>query len=837
MRPLPELGRGDIATFLDDIRSGKDPELIGVISLERLRSATELLAGFTELAPHLDLVILDEAHALRNKNSRSYAAWRAIAEHAEHVVFLSATPLNLGTDDLFNLVNLLDPDTFPDSKVFQAQLQPNQHLNTVARLMADPQGRSHESALRELQLLKATAEGEAVAKRPSFERLIELLESKSTSPDDIARIKRYTNELNTLGSVFTRTRKVDVPEAKALREVEEVLVTWSEQEQDLYASIYRLSMRRARDSGLPLGFAMQMPLRQACSSLVVAQRRQLERRGWDFRDSDELDAEQALDLDADLTESRTIGADLEEALVRTRLNHDTKLDALRSRLRRAKDKGMTQALIFSFFRGTVAYLAEELGGEFRTEVLHGGIQIEERQKIIDRFRAGEFDLLIANQVGSEGLDFEFCNVLVNYDLPWNPMQVEQRIGRLDRFGQTHPKIHIFNMKTPGTIESDIYGRLYSRIGVFERSIGDLEPIMRGGLDKLNKTILDPDLRDDQKIAAIDRFEVATAQERDRVKAIEDESGLISTRILDIEGLSKDGPTNGRYIGAAELRMLLEFIVGAKGGSLRSTKDPRLVEILGTNALATALAGYHRNASGTTYGISSMLGKIRDIAPIVVCFDPNHPEIAKHELITARHPLIRLAVELLDARADLVPRFGRVAVPGLDAASRCVISLDLVRTKGGLHDRQELWVTAAELDSGALIEEASNAVMTALAEGRLMSADIAVSAQQVAGRLSTLQSAVQTRRTSEQSERTRENDALVAGRVVSEKRSLQIKIDRAVEKLNHGQDRGLAPSMIRMAEGELRKYHSLMDGIEESLERRRSVVLSVEHVAVLIATGS
>ena len=63
--------------------------------------------------------------------------------------------------------------------------------------------------------------------------------------------------------------------------------------------------------------------------------------------------------------------------------------------------------------------------------------------------------------GSEGLDFEFCNVLVNYDMPWNPMRVEQRIGRLDRFGQKHDKIFIYNMHVPGTIETDIFERLYS----------------------------------------------------------------------------------------------------------------------------------------------------------------------------------------------------------------------------------------------------------------------------------------------------------------------------------------------------------------------------------------
>ena len=72
---------------------------------------------------------------------------------------------------------------------------------------------------------------------------------------------------------------------------------------------------------------------------------------------------------------------------------------------------------------------------------------------------------------------QFCNVIFNYDLPWNPMRVEQRIGRIDRIGQTAEKLFVFNLVVKGTIEDRINSRLYDRLGIFESSIGELEPIL------------------------------------------------------------------------------------------------------------------------------------------------------------------------------------------------------------------------------------------------------------------------------------------------------------------------------------------------------------------------
>ena len=87
------------------------------------------------------------------------------------------------------------------------------------------------------------------------------------------------------------------------------------------------------------------------------------------------------------------------------------------------------------------------------------------------------DVLLSSEVGCEGLDFQFCDFLVNYDLPWNPMRIEQRIGRIDRYGQQSETVAIVNFITPGTVDAEIYERCLWRIGVFQHAIGGTEEIL------------------------------------------------------------------------------------------------------------------------------------------------------------------------------------------------------------------------------------------------------------------------------------------------------------------------------------------------------------------------
>ena len=117
-------------------------------------------------------------------------------------------------------------------------------------------------------------------------------------------------------------------------------------------------------------------------------------------------------------------------------------------------------------------------------------------------------MMLSSEVASEGVDLQFSRLLVNYDLPWNPMRVEQRIGRLDRIGQTSSQITIWNIFYEDTIDERIYTRLYERLDIFRRALGDLEAVLGDEIRKLTEAPLFGKLTPEQEEARIVQTEQA-----------------------------------------------------------------------------------------------------------------------------------------------------------------------------------------------------------------------------------------------------------------------------------------------------------------------------------------
>jgi len=398
------------------------PRFRAICSLERLR-VWEGLGRLNDLTPRFDLVIVDEAHAVRNTGTRSHTLGCLLADWAEALVFLSATPLNLGNDDLFNLLQLLEPGEFDDRQALQTRLEPNAVLNRLGVLLARSGSDANErSGL--LQSIGQLAFGRAVISRPEFTALEQLMAIDVLSHAQIAEARGLISRLHTLSTVINRTRKVDVDEEPTIREARTVLVELTPVERRLYDAVHEWQAARASARGMALHFIGQMKLRLAGSCLPAMRDQILShnpRWGDLSLEPDEVEVED------DRPPASVVNAAEELGDV------DTKYDEFEEALERIVEQGR-RVLVFSFSRPTVAYLERRLSGRFRVAVLHGGIRSRDRQDVIARFRRGEFDVLVASRVASEGLDFEFCGAVVNYDLPWNPMEVEQRIGRIDRFG-------------------------------------------------------------------------------------------------------------------------------------------------------------------------------------------------------------------------------------------------------------------------------------------------------------------------------------------------------------------------------------------------------------------
>ena len=156
-----------------------------------------------------------------------------------------------------------------------------------------------------------------------------------------------------------------------------------------------------------------------------------------------------------------------------------KLEALDEIVRDARRQG-ERVLVFSQFRRTVEHLGRELAQRgARVVLFHGGLTGSAKDAAIAAFRK-ERDVLISTEAGGEGRNLQFCRTLVNYDLPWNPMRVEQRIGRVHRIGQTRD-VRIVNLSARDTLESYVLQILHEKIKMFHLVIGEMDQIL-GNLD-------------------------------------------------------------------------------------------------------------------------------------------------------------------------------------------------------------------------------------------------------------------------------------------------------------------------------------------------------------------
>ena len=205
--------------------------------------------------------------------------------------------------------------------------------------------------------------------------------------------------------------------------------------------------------------------------------------------------------------------------------------------------GTHKLIVFALFRKTLRYLQIRLKkAGYNAVVIHG--QINNRDEILQQFKTDDnIQVLLSSEVGSEGLDMQFCNSMVNYDLPWNPMVVEQRIGRIDRFGQKSPVVNIYNFIVAGSIQEEIYIRLLERIGIFQGTVGDMEAILDAEIhydgeemtiqkvySKMEKEFFTKQLTQQEREKKIAEVEQAIANEKEHLQHLQE--GLSNTLTND-----------------------------------------------------------------------------------------------------------------------------------------------------------------------------------------------------------------------------------------------------------------------------------------------------------------
>ena len=439
-----------------------------------------------EPAPAFDLVIVDEAHHIRNPETFLHQGIRYFCDNAKAVVLMTATPVQLGSGDLFTLLNVLRPDLVIDRTSFEQMAEPNGYLNEAVRLCRRKEEGWQEQAIEQMKAAAQTDWGRLFLREtPSFQSAFDNL--RRSDVDDAARVTLIgaLEGLYTFSSVINRTRRRDIGEFTS-RKPQTLTVPFTDEQQafhdDLLGVIARILARCHGQQNVK--FMMTTVRRQAASCLYGLAPMLRDILG---RKLDQLEFMESTDSDdtTDFSFVEEVRAEIEDLIARAeRLDsQDEKVEAFIRALVNKSRLDNNKALVFSTFRHTLAYLAAHMEASgLRYGLVHGDVPDDERADLRKRFSLPKddpqaIDVLLSSEVGCEGLDFQFCDFLVNYDLPWNPMRIEQRIGRIDRYGQKAETVSIVNLVTPGTVDADIYQRCLLRIGVFQHAVGGSEEIL------------------------------------------------------------------------------------------------------------------------------------------------------------------------------------------------------------------------------------------------------------------------------------------------------------------------------------------------------------------------
>lgn len=488
--------------------------------------------------PRFDLVIVDEAHHIRNPETFNHKAVRFFCDNAEAVIFLTATPIQLDSNDLFILLNTLRPDLIIDRESFQHMAGPNPFINRALSLIRAQEPEWRSGANNALEQAAATPWGQTIlCHNPSFISIRSRLAEGNIKNEERVQLITDIEAMYTFSGIINRTRRRDIGEF-TIRKPETVVVEFTPSQKSLHDELLRIQAEifSRLHENVSIKFMMTTIRRQAASCLYGLApfledilNCHVDELLWEEADNiAPIPGEEAIG---------TIQAQIQSILERARSldAHDPKLEALRSIIRDKQKLANNKLILFSSFRHTLKYLYEHLFSDgIRVGMIHGDTPDEERVMFRRRFEGpreetDSLDVMLFSEIGCEGLDYQFCDCIVNYDLPWNPMRIEQRIGRIDRNGQKSESVAIKNLITPGTIDADIYERCLVRIGVFNSALGGGEEI----LGEITREIRN--IAEDYTLSEEDRKEKLNQLSDNKIRMIQEQEDL-EQRQMELFGI-------------------------------------------------------------------------------------------------------------------------------------------------------------------------------------------------------------------------------------------------------------------------------------------------------------
>lgn len=663
----------------------------------------DLLYQHADQEPLLDLVIFDEAHYMRNEETGAWRTGSLLRDVSTHQLMLSATPINLGSDDLFNMLRLLDPDHFEYPEDFQNVVRANRPVVAASDVVRDPASDTGQimAAIREIESSHWFERSERV------DRLIKEAESvENWTSDRRVDIAAKLERLNLLAHIVSRTRKREVQSDRVLRDVTVFEAEMSPVERELYQAITEGTREYALANGIEHGFLLSTPQRMVASSPAALL------RTWrdDGFDADAIAATMdEIDEDEEKLAEKTSG--LKRWLASRTLpefgfsdlsRNDSKFAELFKAFKRfmAEDRD-AKAIVFTTFRGTARYLVERLSAEnVEAGLLMGGADFD-KEAVVSAFREDRnCRVLVCTDVAAEGVDLQFCRLVVNYDLPWNPMRIEQRIGRIDRIGQMSTRILVWNFVHKNTIDALILGRLAQRIGVFESTLGETEEIL-GQVRKLSDVLLSKNLTAVEEARLIEQAALAIENAKRKQEDLEREAIQLVAHgqqlLAQIEAARGDGKVITRHDLIRYVGGYLRNIPGCRINATHGDADT--FDICLSPDFAAELDEFLRreNLVGKTGLVTGQTKRCRFTDRITDKPKPGE------EIVHRFHPIIRFLSHKVDGQDEHFPLYAaRVTTEGIDAG-RYALATRLA-SFSGVKEEEHLLVAAVPLDHESSIDD-------------------------------------------------------------------------------------------------------------------------------------
>ena len=404
---------------LPDFVTSADPQFraLGVKAWEQFPRVVASVATArraehrAQIAPiSYDLVLVDEAHHLKNRGS---VTWKFVNElQRKYLLLLTATPVQNDLDELYNLITLLKPGQLKTAREFRQQF--------VVR--GDPRQPKNRGKLRELLgdvMVRHTRSQVNVKLPPRQAQTIKL----ALSQEETAFYEAVSGFIR---AQFGNAQNSNGEETSSLKQTERFALRTLQREigSSPQAAISTLESLAARQLDPVLQVHLQALAMQAATI-----------SGW------------------------------------------AKADALEKLLHTIFQANKSEKIIlFTHFRRTLEGLAvrlQTLGVPI--VVYHGELNTAAKQKAIEAFEAGA-QILLSTEAAGEGRNLQFCRTMINFDIPWNPMRIEQRVGRIHRVGQTRD-VRIYNLSARGTVEDYLLDILDKKLNMFELVIGEMDMIL------------------------------------------------------------------------------------------------------------------------------------------------------------------------------------------------------------------------------------------------------------------------------------------------------------------------------------------------------------------------